>query len=121
MVNNMSNCGHVARASNRDNTKRNKALVKISSLLSSLAKISRLFSKSDLPPVCETENETPILDEPRRRGHLHGVPTRGGKPRVAQSQFGNSEDLEDSAAMASATRNFKEFKSRNDELWSKSI
>jgi hypothetical protein len=31
-----------------------------------------------------------------------------------KSQFGSSEDLEDTAAMASATRKWKEFKSRKE-------
>jgi hypothetical protein len=111
----LMNSGHVARAKSRDNTRRGQALFTVKSLMGSLAKSSRLFSKRDLATVCETDNQTPIMDEPRARGHLHvkGVPKCGGKPRVAQSEIGNSEDVEDFAAMASATRTFKEFKAMN--------
>jgi len=120
----MPNCGHVARPSKSDNTGRSQGLARIRSLLSRLARGTRLFSKSDRATFCETGKEAPVMEEPRHvprgRGHLHAqghsqwLPKAGCKPRVMKSQFGSSEDLEDTAAMASATRKWKEFKSRKE-------
>jgi len=113
-VGKVENHGHAAKASNCDNTSRSRALVNIGSLFSpspkypvlpSRAKSSMLFRfcKSDVVTVRTTDNKTLIMEKPRRYG----------KPRVSQSHYENRDDLEDSAAMASATRLFKEFKSRN--------